>query len=198
MHSLPLSEDNDRWFYSWGSDKFASSKVYRILVGHEEVHLLYKWLWKSQCQPKHSVFFWLMIKDRLSTRNLLRRRNMHLDSYNCVLCNLTVEESAHHLFVDCPFARMCWDMLNVDIPLNGSFPELFAQIKSQLNTQFFMEAIILMCWTIWSARNELIFRGNSLNLSDCRRALFSELRVPKHRVKENQQNQFSARKQSLE
>lgn len=165
MHSLLFSEDDDRWFYSWGSDKFASAKVYRILVRHEEVHPSYKWLWKSQCQPKHRVFLLLLIKDRLSTRNLLRRRNMHLDSHNCALCNLMDEESAHHLFVDCPFARMCWDILNVDISLNGSFPELSSQIKIKLNTQFFMEAIILMCWTIWSTRNELIFRGNSLNLS---------------------------------
>lgn len=59
---------------------------------------------------------------------------MYLDSYNCALWNLAVEESAHHLFVDSPFARMCWDILNVDIPLNCSFPELSSQIKIQLNT----------------------------------------------------------------
>lgn len=41
MQSLPLSEDNDRWLYSWGSDKFYSAKVHRILVGHEEIHPTY-------------------------------------------------------------------------------------------------------------------------------------------------------------
>lgn len=79
MQSLPLTEDDDRWFYSWGSNIFASAKVYRIPVGHEEIHPTYKWLQKSQCQLKHRVFFWLLIKDRPSTRNLLRRKNMHLD-----------------------------------------------------------------------------------------------------------------------
>lgn len=153
MQSHPLNDSDDRWIYSWGSNNFASAKVYRILVGHENVHIIYKWLWKSQCQPKHKVFFWLLIKDRLSTRNLLRRRNMNLDSYNCVLCNMLVNESVHHLFVDCSFARMCWDILNVDIPLNGSFLDLASELKVQLNTQFFMGAIILLCWTIWTARN---------------------------------------------
>ena len=142
-------------------------------------------------------FFWLLIKDRLSTRNLLRRRNMHLDSYNCVLCNMLVEESAHHLFVDHSFTRMCWDILNVDIPLDGDFPNLAVEIKEQLNTWFFMEAIILLCWTIWIVRNELIFKGNGLNLVECRRVLMYELSLLKHKVKPRHQDQFTSWIQNL-
>jgi hypothetical protein len=67
-----------------------------------------------------------------------------------------VEESVEHLFVECPFAKMCWDIISIDIPLGSSFPEHTAQLKIQLNSQFFMEAISLMCWTIWIARNDLI------------------------------------------
>ena len=26
----------------------------------------FKWLWKSSCQNKHKVFFWLLLKDRLA------------------------------------------------------------------------------------------------------------------------------------
>jgi hypothetical protein len=71
---------------------------------------------------------------------------------------MLVEESAFHLFLDCSVARMCWDILNVDIPLNDDFLDLAVELKAQLNTQFFMEAIILLCWIIWTARNELILR----------------------------------------
>jgi 5-methylcytosine-specific restriction endonuclease McrA len=53
------------------------------------------------------------LKDRLSTRNILRRKIMHLDSYNCVLCNLSEEETVDHLFMYCPFARDRWDLLNI-------------------------------------------------------------------------------------
>jgi len=129
---------------------------------------------------------------------MLNRRNMHLDSYNSVLCDLLEEESVHHLFVDCPFARMCWDIINVDIPLSCSFPELTSQIKIQLNTQFFMEAIILLCWTIWTARNDLIFKGIRMNLMDYRRAFFKELRLLQRRVKARQEDQFSSWIRSLE
>jgi hypothetical protein len=35
---------------------------------------------------------------------MLRRRNMELESFNCVLCNAQAEETIEHLFIDCPFA----------------------------------------------------------------------------------------------
>jgi hypothetical protein len=52
-------------------------------------------------------FFWLLIRDCLSTRELLRRRHMHLDDYNCVLYTSQIEESVTHLFLACPFAIDC-------------------------------------------------------------------------------------------
>jgi hypothetical protein len=60
------------------------------MKGHSEVHAAYSWIWKSCCQLKHKIFLWLLLKDRLSTRDLLRRRNMILDDYTCVV--LSVEQ----------------------------------------------------------------------------------------------------------
>jgi len=54
-------------------------------------------------------FFLLLLKDRLSTRELLKRRNMELPSYNCVLCSEEAEESVFHLFIGCHFAISCWE-----------------------------------------------------------------------------------------
>jgi hypothetical protein len=55
--SSQLSDQKNIWVYEWGSRIFASTKVYRRLVGHHIVHVFYRWLWKYQCQPKHKVFF---------------------------------------------------------------------------------------------------------------------------------------------
>lgn len=198
VETFPQSEENDKWSYSWGSGIFHSSMVYRVLVGHSVIHPTYKWLWKSNCQPKHKVFFWLLIKDRLSTRNILKRRNMQLGTYSCALCNSLTEETVEHLFADCAFAAMCWDLIGVMLPQNGSFPELTSQIKDQLNSRFFMDAIILMCWTIWSARNDLIFRGMQRSQDDCASFFFlQELSLLKFRVKANLEDQFTSWIQNL-
>ena len=37
--------------------------------------------------------------------------------------------------------------------------ECLDQFNQQLNMPFFMEIIIIMCWSIWKARNDLIFQG---------------------------------------
>ena len=70
----------------WGSFQFSSSKIYLHLIGEHNVNDIFKRIWKTKCQHKHIVFFWLLLRDRLSTRNMLRRKGMGLPSFDCVLC----------------------------------------------------------------------------------------------------------------
>jgi len=88
--------------------------------------------------------------------NLLKRKKMTLDSYTCETCLTGEEETVQHLFWGCPFAQQCWGMLNLQTIQTGGTSENVLAIKDQMNNQFFMIAIIRMCWTIWRARNELI------------------------------------------
>ena len=91
-------DTKDIWCYSWGSCKYRSKKAYKILIGHTETSPLFNWMWASNNLGKHKFFFWLLLRDRINTRNLLRRKNMDLQNYNCVLCNSDGEETSMHLF----------------------------------------------------------------------------------------------------
>lgn len=91
------------------------------------------------------------MKHRLSARNILGGKNMHLNSYNCVLSQLDLEETVTHLFLECPFVKNCCNLFNVVFGVNASFPEALPQIRSQNNSQFFMVLAILLCWAIWTA-----------------------------------------------
>jgi hypothetical protein len=51
------------WIMHLGSPIFSSGKAYTQLVGHQQVH---------------RIFTWLLLKYRLSTRALLKHKNMHL------------------------------------------------------------------------------------------------------------------------
>jgi hypothetical protein len=62
-------------------------------------------LWRSKCQPKQKLFFWLFLHDRLNTKAMLKRRNMELESYTCENCILQKEDIIAHLFIRCNFAR---------------------------------------------------------------------------------------------
>uniref|UniRef100_A0A0A8ZD98 Reverse transcriptase zinc-binding domain-containing protein n=1 Tax=Arundo donax TaxID=35708 RepID=A0A0A8ZD98_ARUDO len=48
-------------------------------------------MWKSCAQGKHKFFFWLLLKDRLNTRNLLKRKNRVLMTTIVFSANLEVK-----------------------------------------------------------------------------------------------------------
>jgi hypothetical protein len=108
IQSFQSTDVADSWTYIWGSNSFSSKRAYNHLIGSHPVHPAIKWLWTLSCQLKHKVFFWLLLHNRLSTRGLLRRKNMYLESYTCELCLLHREENLRHLFFKCSFAINCW------------------------------------------------------------------------------------------
>jgi len=71
----------DVWTYQEGSSSFKLGKAYRRLLGYQQTDPALTWIWKLACQPKHKVFARLLIKDRLSTRNILRRKQMNIASF---------------------------------------------------------------------------------------------------------------------
>ena len=93
---------------------------------------------------------------------------MFLPSYDCILCNQSVEETASHLFLECSVARDCWSLINLTVVSSPNFVDRFHSFRNQINAPFFMEIIIIMCWCIWGLRNDFIFRGIQV---DCLRGL---------------------------
>jgi hypothetical protein len=57
----------------------------------------------------------------------------------------------------------CWTLIHIFIPPGAPY-DVIHSFKGQLQVNFFMEIIILMCWIIWMARNDLIFRGQQPTL----------------------------------
>lgn len=98
INNLPVVNQKDSWTYTWPSPSYSSMKMYNCLIGHNNNHFIFKILWKASNLLRHKIFFWLLLYDRVNTRNLLRRKSMFLESYDCVLCNDKAEETSLHLF----------------------------------------------------------------------------------------------------
>jgi hypothetical protein len=111
-----------------------------------------------------------MLKDRLNTRELLKRKTMVLPNYNCVLCTQNVEETVLHLFLDCPFSKQCWSMFNLRVISRSSGFQVMESFIGQLAKPLFMEIIIIMCWSIWSVRNAYIFENEVPTVQKCKAA----------------------------
>jgi hypothetical protein len=79
-----------------------------------------------------------------------------------------VEEDVAHLFLQCALAKAAWEWLGLIVPQHQDPFSVLEDFKSQLNLPFFMEIVIIMCWSIWKVRNDLIFRGEAVSLEKCK------------------------------
>jgi hypothetical protein len=191
FEEIQFDEEKDVWSYSWGSPFYSSMKAYKLLIVSRQVHPCYSWLWKAAAQKKHKVLFWPLLKDKLSTRNILRRKNKELPSYDCVLCNLQTEETLEHLFLLCPFAVDCWHLLQLIVPQVNPF-DILSSFRNHLNVVFFMDIIILMCWSIWMTRNDFIFRGQQPIVQETKVRFKLEFTLVIHRAKERLKHHMSS------
>jgi hypothetical protein len=98
----------------------------------------------------------------------------------------------HHntSFSSVDLQKQCWEFINLHMPLNADFPDIINVMRDNLQTQFFMSAIILLCWAIWSARNDLIFKGVQPSLPACKATFLGALQLLNNRVNSRRAQAF--------
>jgi hypothetical protein len=173
----------DSWSYIWGSNKFSTEKAYKVLIGTQHAPKLFTWLWESSCQPKHKFFFWLLLHDRLNTRNLLRRKNCQLQAYNCATLQCSQEETLAHLFWSCSFAQQCWSFICPQFSNQQSIMEALYDVKEKLNLPFAVEIIMIASWSIWIIRNRKIFEGQTPTFQAWKLVFKQEINLLSFRMK---------------
>lgn len=79
--------------YVWGNASYSSQRLYKLAFSNANVHPAYKWIWKASCTPRIKLFAWLVLVDRLNTKDMLRRHHCSIqDDDHCVLCSLGLVE----------------------------------------------------------------------------------------------------------
>jgi hypothetical protein len=184
----PLASNT--WSYIWGSQHFSSKKAYSVLTGNQPTRPHFSWIWKSSCQSKHKLFFWLLLRDRLKTRNLLARKNFQLQNYDCETSQCHQEETIVHLFWSCPFAPRCWEFICPDRFPSLDWVEAVVDLKMKLQVPFYMEIIILTAWGLWMVRNNKIFNNHRPPFQSWKAIYYHELTLVSHRVRNKYAQQF--------
>jgi hypothetical protein len=71
--------DEYTWTYIWGSAKYTSSKFYNLSFSAIQAPTPFKWIWDSKVSKKIKIFIWLLFRDRINSRNLLKRKNYKIE-----------------------------------------------------------------------------------------------------------------------
>ena len=191
LQDLLLSSDydlasNDSWSFMWGNQLYSSNRYYNLVFQHFPVSPIFKRLWQSKCTPRLKFFAWLLLVDRLNTRNMLLRRhyNVHPNSW-CVLCSTQEVEDLNHLFFTCPFALSCWNKLSIQWDASLSIQERVLHMIGSTGLPCIMEIFVITVWEIWNIRNSKIFYNGSVSFSLWFRKFSDQVHLQLMRVRED-------------
>jgi hypothetical protein len=150
LSGLPMPESKtDNWYYIWGNNSYTSQRLYKLAFANSDAHPAFKWIWKAKCTPRIKFFAWLVLVDRLNTKDMLRRRHCSIEDDDlCVLCPLGAVEDLDHLFFSCTFARRCWQALQVQWDEQLSLLPRLAQARANSALPFFVDLVMIASWEI--------------------------------------------------
>ena len=192
LDNNPLSGEKDVWSYQWG-DSYRPARYYAAIHAHLQAPPVYSWLWKSSCTMKLKVFAWLLLSDRLNTRDLLRRRNWKVtEDKHCVLCVTRAYEDRFHLFFTCNFSQRVWSYLQIDWSLGSDIQGAMSAARRDFNKPFFMEVMIVACWHIWKQRNGKIFQHERPTFARWRASFIHDISLLQYRIKAKFKDSFLA------
>ncbi|XP_073367917.1 uncharacterized protein [Aegilops tauschii subsp. strangulata] len=174
----------DIWFWNGTAKGYSPKLFYSHTFASESFNPLTAWMWKSFCTMKIKVLAWMLIMDRLNTKDMVDRRHWHLeDGVNCVLCPLQTRETRDHLFFNCNFSVRVWNYLQIDWSSGDSMADLVINASRSFRKPFFTEVVFIACWNIWILRNAKVFRHERAGFNKWRSAFIHDISLMQYRVK---------------
>lgn len=80
--------------------------------------------------------------DRLNTKDMVIRRNWHVDGgTDCVLCAENRLQTRDHLFFSCSFAKSCWEFVEIDWDMSVPFSRRVMDASNAFARHCFLEIL---------------------------------------------------------
>ncbi|CAA7022494.1 unnamed protein product [Microthlaspi erraticum] len=124
-------------------------------------------IWQGKFSPKMKVFLWKTIQEALPVGENLLNRGL-LDNACCIHCGEL--ETTEHLFFRCPYASEVWIQTPLTTTVNPNQNQTFAETLIASRAWTCLPPTGLgsgplfpwICWSIWKARNTLIFEDRRI------------------------------------
>lgn len=114
------SADRTIWNLTSSGEYFSSKSAHSLLDSSDSPTINWRWIWRLPCTYRIQHFVWLVVQERLSTRNNLSIRHISNTPY-CEWCPSTPETACHALR-DCIRASAIWSALSFPLSRSGDNP----------------------------------------------------------------------------
>lgn len=137
--------------YKYWHDRFSDCK-------HEVSSQGWAKLWKLEVPHKIRVFLWKICRNNIPVRYIMRRKGVQT-SIICPMCLNDVEHLLH-IFLDCSFAKECWQALNLnfDTLTVESAPDWLLQRLAEDDKERMVQVATIL-WSIWTTRNMKVWEN---------------------------------------
>ncbi|KAL5170075.1 putative ribonuclease H protein [Glycine soja] len=172
VHIQPSARDLLLWNADPGGS-YTTKSAYNLLKANDRqapVDSATKIIWTLKIPPRAIAFAWRIFKNRLPTKDNLRRRHVVLLSFNCPLCDME-EESVGHVMYSCIKTRHIWWEALGWVNRVGPFPlepryhfQQFCYWSRKTSVEKRWQVLwIALSMTIWKHRNSLIFKNQTFS-----------------------------------
>jgi hypothetical protein len=184
LRHVSLSHMEDSWVCTIGGEGvytvkdgyyFLANTFLPEVGGYDVDGSIVKRVWESYAPTKVVIFSWQLLLERLPTRgNLFRRGLLQSPAQSlCAWCNSDVETEVH-LFMTCSVAVAVWSAIHswlglfTAVPGNVSlsFQAFGFPLKTKKCAKGFMLIWQTVAWSLWKARNSLIFYGKKVEINE--------------------------------
>ncbi|KAJ0917919.1 putative reverse transcriptase zinc-binding domain-containing protein [Helianthus annuus] len=180
LEEVSLADKRDKWVWLGESDgEFSVGSIKRLMDSNFDFSSRFVWEWSSWIPLKCNLFAWRAELNRIPTRVELSKRNIMVQDSSCPLC-LSADETVDHLFTACSFITALWSKVSswckTPFLVAFSFRDIVeAHLSCGLagkSKVAYHGVVLLLCWRVWKARNEVVFSGKPPNVED----VFSDIR----------------------
>ncbi|XP_039051217.1 uncharacterized protein LOC120192513 [Hibiscus syriacus] len=127
-----------------------TKEIWEDIRFHRDKVSWHKVIWFPLHTPKLSSISWMVILDRLPTRDRLIRMGIVSDSL-CILCNED-NESRNHLFVECTYATSLWNsIMNLSSmrDIHRSWDSRIEWAAQAWKHKSLLSTILRIAWTVF-------------------------------------------------
>lgn len=144
---------------------YTAKSAYTTIIGVGKIRAQNHDTWSLVIPPTVRIFLYLLLKEKILTQEVMKRRKMGNDS-GCVMCGNCPCESLLHLILLCPVAMEVWYELSARLGyrvmvIQPSVVQIWTESNARCSKEW-SSLFASACWHIWKRRNEKIFTGHAV------------------------------------